>query len=62
MNHEGVNGDTVPSCHWPFWREKFCNKIKEFPDSFVKKLEVCTMTDLHSTVPLTQGTVPGASF
>lgn len=48
--------------HWLFWREKFCNKIKEFPDSLLKKLELCTMTDLHSTVPLTQGTVPGASF
>lgn len=28
----------------------------------VKKLELCSRTDLHSTVPLTQGTVPGASF
>lgn len=49
---------------FPHATDSFGEKIsaikQEFPN-FIKKL-LCSMTDLHSTVPLTQGTVPGASF
>lgn len=60
LNHEGVNCDTAPSCHWLFWRKKFCNKIRV--SRLFQKFELCSMTDLHSTVPLTQGMAPGTSF
>lgn len=58
----GVNCDTVPSCHGLFWREKFCNKIRVSKLFFKKQRELCSRTNLHSMVPLTQGTVPGTSF